>query len=79
MIGEAIMTGKPKVEPNVLLFRYFEDYGISLSDVAEKTGYKLTYLKNLRNGSNELTDAAKFRFIRHYPDTIKFFIPRWKN
>ena len=79
MMNGAIMTKKPNVPAHVLLFRYFEDWGISLDEVAEKTGYKVNYLKNLRSGSNSLTDAAKFRFIINYPDTMKLFLPGKKK
>lgn len=79
MMNGAIMTKKPNVSANVLLFRYFEDYGISLKEVAKKTGYKVNYLKNLRSGSNDISDAAKFRFIINFPDTMKFFLPEKKE
>ncbi len=74
MIREAVMTKKPSIADHVLLFRFFEDWGIKLEDVAKKTGYSVNYLKNLRSGGDKLTDGAKFKFITNYPETSGFLL-----
>lgn len=85
MFGETIDMVKPKnvrfdkdgnpiVDPRVLLFRYFEDNGISLEAVSEKTEYSLNYLRNLRSGSDDLTNSAKFKFAVNYPATVEFLL-----
>jgi hypothetical protein len=73
MIGEAIMK-QVEIPANVQLFRYFQDRGISIEEVSEKTGYKINYLRNLRAGVDGLTDSARFRFISSFPETIKILL-----
>ena len=57
------------------LYQYFKDKGLTLRDVSERTGYHYTYVSDLVNGSTPLTDSARFRFIKAYPETSLFLLP----
>lgn len=50
------------------LWMYFKDNGIPLEQVAEQTGYNLAYLLQLMLGYTPISDRAKFRFIKAYPE-----------
>jgi len=53
---------------------YFKSHGITARQIADRTGYDLTYLYGLLGGSERMTDSAKFRLIRAYPDLAVFFL-----
>ena len=57
------------------LWQFFKDQGISLADIAQKTGYHYTYVSELLTGSTPLTESAKLRFVRAFPATIPFLLP----
>lgn len=57
------------------LRQYFKDNGITLREIAETTGYAYSYTSDLLNGHTPLTDSARFRFVRLYPETAVFLLP----
>jgi transcriptional regulator with XRE-family HTH domain len=59
---------------NAQLYQHFKDNGITLEEIAEKTGYSLMYLLNMLQGHEPLTDSARFKFIRAYPKTAAFLV-----
>lgn len=61
-------------DTRVKLRAYFRTHDISPKDIAERTGYDMTYLYGLLGGSEKMTDAAKFRFIRAFPEVAVFFL-----
>lgn len=57
------------------LFQYFKDSGITMEEVAEKTGYSTLYLTNIFYGNDRLNDRMRFKILRAYPDTAAFLLP----
>lgn len=60
---------------NAQLYQWLKDEGITLKEAAATTGYAYQYLVGLVNGSQPMTDAARLRFVRAYPETAVFLIP----
>ena len=56
------------------LYQYFKDQGISPQQVADATGYTYNYVIELLRGTEPLTDAARFRFLKAYPPTARFLL-----
>ena len=67
-----------KIEPevNAALQSHFKHSGITLEDIAEKTGYSLQYILNMMNGHEPVTSAAKWRFINAFPATAPLLTPQ---
>jgi len=61
---------------NETLWRYLKEKDIGIEDIDDKTGYALGYLVNLRLGRVPLSDSARFKFIRAYPETQEFLLER---
>ena len=57
------------------LYQYFKDQGITLVDIAAKTGYHYTYVSELMTGSTPLSASARLRFATAFPETAKFLLP----
>lgn len=60
---------------NEQLYSYLKSQGYSLGDIAEKTGYNYSHVGEILNGTTPFTDAARFRFIKAYPETVAFLMP----
>lgn len=50
------------------LKKYFEEHGISIEAVADRTNYTPNYIRNLLNGSDKINDKAIYRLGRAFPD-----------
>ena len=61
---------------NETLWKYLKEKDIGLEDIADKTGYALGYLVNLRLGRVPLSDSARFKFLRAYPETASFLLEK---
>ena len=59
---------------NAQLWQMLKDGGITLEDVAEKTGHSLGYLVNVVQGRTPLSDALKFKIARAFPETAAFLL-----
>jgi len=58
------------------LRRYFEDEEITRAEIAEQTGYAVDYLRNMfSEGSNTLTEIAKYKIMAAYPGTRAILMP----
>ena len=57
------------------LYQYFKDEGITPMEVAKKTGYQYNYIIAILNGRRELSDSARLRICRAYPNTAHFLVP----
>ena len=57
------------------LYQFFKERGIPVTEVVERTGYAYPYACELLNGTTPLTDSARFRFIRAYPETAPILVP----
>jgi len=53
---------------------YFDQHGISIEKVAEQTGYKPLYIRNLFYGSDKPNDKMRFRFLQAFPDLPPFLL-----
>jgi hypothetical protein len=56
------------------LAAHFKEVGTSVEVVAEKTGYKPGYIRQLFWGLDPLTDSARFKFIKAFPETAAFLL-----
>lgn len=68
------MTALDNEQVNAQLWQFFKDAGITLEDIADKTGYALGYLVNLMQGRVPVGDRAKFRLIRAFPETAALLL-----
>ena len=59
---------------NAQLYQFFKDRGVLVKEVAERTGYSYNYVVDLLNGLTPLTDSARFRFMRAFPETAMFLM-----
>lgn len=59
---------------NAQLWQILKDEGITLEDVAEKTGHSLGYLVNVVQGRTPLSDALKFKVARGFPQVAAFLL-----
>ena len=50
------------------LWKHLHTGGIGLEQLAEKTGYNLAYLLQIVSGYAPLSDQAKFRIVKAYPE-----------
>ena len=57
------------------LYQFFKERNIPTTQVAERTGYAYPYACELLNGTTPLTDSARLRFIRAYPETAPILVP----
>lgn len=62
------------MDTNAQLWQFFKDGGITVEDIAEKTGYTLVYIVNLMQGRAPVGDRAKFRIVKAFPDTAAFLL-----
>lgn len=57
------------------LWHYLKDKGITQEQAARKLGFTHAYVNRVLTGAAPLTDAVKFRFVQHYPETAAFLLP----
>ena len=56
------------------LYQYFKDRDVTPQEVADATGYTYTYVIELLRGTEPLSDSARFRFLKAYPETTLFLL-----
>lgn len=57
------------------LYKFLKDRGYTLRDIAEKTGYHYPYVCEILNGTQPLSDTARLRFARTFPETAQLLLP----
>ena len=57
------------------LYQFLKDRGYTLKDIAEKTGYHYPYVCEILNGTQPLSDTARLRFARTFPETAQHLLP----
>ena len=57
------------------LYQFLKDEGLTVKEVAERTGYNYTYVSELLNGKTPLSASARLRFIEAFPATALFLLP----
>ena len=56
------------------LFQYFKENGITMEEIAEKTGYSTLYLTNMFYGNDRLNDRMRYKILVAYPETAAFLL-----
>jgi hypothetical protein len=67
---EATTTVMPRyrVPLRVTVFQWLKEQGHTMEDIADRTGYKADYLRNVKSATRPLPDAFKWRLAVAYPD-----------
>lgn len=59
---------------NSQLRQYLKDSGYTLGQAAAKVGFTYVYMAEILNGTKPLTDSARFKIVRAFPDTAVFLL-----
>ena len=59
---------------NSQLFQFLKDNGYTMSQAAAKIGFSYGYLVELLNGTEPMTDSARMKIARAFPETGAFIL-----
>lgn len=59
---------------NAQLYQYFKDKGMRPAEVAHVLDMHPTYVSQLLHGSMPLTDSARFKIVKAFPETAAFLL-----
>ena len=59
---------------NAQLRQHLKDSGYTIGQAASKVGFTYTYMAELLNGTVPLTDSARFKIVRAFPETAIFLL-----
>ena len=51
------------------------EMGLTVGEIAQRTGYHYPYACELLNGTQPFSDSARLRFARAFPETASILLP----
>jgi len=68
------MTAKGEPMANSQLFQFLKDNGYTRREAAAKIGFSYQYLVELLNGTTVMTDSARVKIVRAFPETAEWLL-----
>ena len=59
---------------NAQLYQFLKDSGYTLTQAAAKIGFSYPYLSQLVSGAVPMTDSARLKIVRAFPETAPWLL-----